>query len=45
MAGREVENDAMIRLAEERLTGRLGGEHAGFAFDAQLVLEAAPAGA
>src|SRR6266480_65852 len=34
----------MLRLAQERLTGRLGSEHAGLAFDAEVAVEAAVAG-
>src|SRR5229473_4355458 len=44
MPGREVESDAMVGLAQERLTGGFGGEHAGFAFDAEAALEAAATG-
>ena len=44
MLGREVEGDAMFGLAQERLAGGLGGEHARLAFDAELALESAVAG-
>ena len=44
MLGREVEGDAMVRLAQECLTGELGSKHTGLAFDAEVALEAAMAG-
>src|SRR5207244_3004123 len=44
MLGREVEGDAMVRLAQECLTGDLGSKHTGLAFDAEVALEAAVAG-
>src|ERR1700682_3209942 len=44
MLGREVEGDAMVRLAQECLTGNLGSKHTGLAFDAEVALEAAMAG-
>ena len=43
MPGCEVEGDAMRGLGQERGTGGLGGEHAGLALDAELVLEPAVA--
>src|SRR2546428_10547174 len=44
MFGREVEGDAMVWLAQERLTGGLGSRHTGLAFDAEVALEAAVVG-
>src|SRR3979490_1444735 len=44
MLGREVEGDAMVRLAQECFTGDLGSKHTGLAFDAEVALEAAAAG-
>src|SRR5438128_11245019 len=44
MFGREVEGDAMVWLAQERLTGGLGSKHTGLAFDAEVALEAAVVG-
>src|SRR5205085_6026028 len=43
VSGREVEGDAMLGLTQEGGAGDLGSEHAGFAFDAELVLEPAVA--
>jgi len=39
--GREVEDDAMVALAQEGFAGCLGGEQAGLAFDAEVVGKAA----
>jgi hypothetical protein len=39
--GREVEDDAMVALAQEGLAGCLGGEQVGLAFDAEVVGKAA----
>src|SRR5258708_7860166 len=44
MLGREVEGDAMGRIAQECLAGDLGSKHTGFAFDAEVALEAAVPG-
>jgi len=43
MLGCEVEGDAMVGLAQERLAGDLGREHARLAFDAELAFETAVA--
>ena len=43
MPGREVKGDAMLRVAQECFTRPLGSEHARFAFDAEVGLEAAGA--
>jgi hypothetical protein len=39
--GREVEDDAMILLAQKCFAGCFGGKHAGLAFDAEFAVEAA----
>src|ERR1700674_679897 len=39
--GREVEDDAMVSLAQKRFAGCLGSKHAGLAFDAEFAVEAA----
>jgi hypothetical protein len=39
--GREVEDDAMVSLAQKRFAGCLGSEHAGLTFDAEVAVEAA----
>src|ERR1700724_4111250 len=41
MLGREVEDDAMVSLAQKRFAGCLGSKHAGLAFDAEVAVEAA----
>src|SRR6202035_1614042 len=41
MLGREVEDDAMVSLAQKRFAGCLGSEHAGLTFDAEVAVEAA----
>src|SRR5271170_7893303 len=41
MLRREVEDDAMVSLAQKRFAGCLGSEHAGLAFDAEVAVEAA----
>src|SRR6266481_2178597 len=41
MLGREVEDDAMVSLAQKRFAGCLGSKHAGLAFDAEFAVEAA----
>ena len=41
MLGREVEDDAMVALAQKRFAGCLGSEHAGLTFDAEVAVEAA----
>src|SRR5205823_231257 len=42
--GREVKGDAMLRVAQECFSGRLGCEDARLSFDAEFDLEAAGAG-
>src|SRR6266481_2970266 len=44
MLGREVEGDAVLRIAQEGFAGRLGSKHTRLAFDSELDLEAAEAG-
>src|ERR1700683_4696661 len=41
LLGREVEDDAMVSLAQKRFAGCLGSEHAGLTFDAEVAVEAA----
>src|SRR3984893_12919291 len=41
MVGSEVEDDAMVCLAQKRFAGCLGSKHAGLAFDAEVAVEAA----
>src|SRR3974390_3503199 len=43
MFGREVEGDAMLRVAQERFSCHLGCEHTRLSFNAELKLEAAGA--
>src|ERR1700724_661925 len=38
MLGREVEDDAMVSLAQKRFAGCLGSKHAGLAFDAEVAV-------